>query len=89
MNFSLLSVALCFLSSKTKTLSSYIRTKKGFKVNAGEARFGVHFKMKGITSNTLDIKISGNDADNDLAVFEQTGLTALGGPPIACSSLSR
>ncbi len=58
------------------------RTKKGFKVNAGEARFGKHFKMKGVTLNILDIKISGIDTENELAVFEQTGLTPLGGPPL-------
>jgi quercetin dioxygenase-like cupin family protein len=38
--------------------------------------------MKGITQNTLDIKISGTDTDNDLAVFEQSGLTPNGGPPL-------
>jgi len=59
-----------------------MRTGKGFKVNAGDARFGEHFKMKGVTLNTLDIKISGTDAENDLAVFEQTGLTPNGGPPL-------
>jgi quercetin dioxygenase-like cupin family protein len=59
-----------------------VRTNKGFKVNSGEARFGVHYKMKGITLNTLDIKISTGDTDGDLAVFEQTGLTPNGGPPL-------
>ncbi len=59
-----------------------MRTKKGFKVNAGEARFGKHYKMKGVTQNILDIKISGNDTENDLAVFEQTGLSPNGGPPL-------
>ena len=69
-----------FLASlKTNIL---MRTGKGFKVNAAEARFGQHYKMKGITSNTLDIKISGSDTDGDLAVFEQTGLTPNGGPPL-------
>ena len=58
------------------------RNGKGFKVNSGEARFGVHYKMKGVTLNTLDIKISGMDTENDLAVFEQTGLTPNGGPPL-------
>ena len=58
------------------------RTVKGFKVNSGEARYGVHYKMKGITLNTLDIKISAKDTKNDLAVFEQTGLTPKGGPPL-------
>ena len=59
-----------------------LRTDKGFKIKAGDARFGIHYKMKGITLNTLDIKISGRDTDNDLAVFEQTGLTPHGGPPM-------
>jgi quercetin dioxygenase-like cupin family protein len=59
-----------------------MRTNKGFKVKSGEARFGKHYKMKGVTLNTLDIKISGSDTENDLAVFEQTGLTPNGGPPL-------
>jgi hypothetical protein len=67
--------------AKFKT-NIFMRTEKGFKVKAGEARFGEHYKMKGITPNNLDIKISGTDTDNDLAVFEQTGLTPNGGPPL-------
>ena len=35
------------------------RTYKGFKVNDGEARFGVDYKMKGVTLNVLDMKIFG------------------------------
>lgn len=58
------------------------RPTKGFKVGAGEARFGQHYKMKGVTLNVLDIKISGQDTDGDLAVFEQSGLTPKGGPPM-------
>lgn len=58
------------------------RTDKGFKVNAGEARFGIHYKMKGVTLNILDVKISAKDTENDLAVFEQSGLTPHGGPPL-------
>ena len=60
----------------------FMRTVKGFKVRAGEARFGEHYKMKGVTQNNLDIKISGSDTENELAVFEQTGLTPNGGPPL-------
>jgi quercetin dioxygenase-like cupin family protein len=71
--------ASAFASVKTII---YMRTEKGFKVNSGEARYGKHLKMKGVTTNTLDIKISGKDTDNDLAVFEQTGLTPKGGPPL-------
>lgn len=57
-------------------------TGKGFKVNAGEARFGTSYKMKGVTLNNLDIKISASDTDGQLAVFEQTGFTPNGGPPL-------
>ncbi len=59
-----------------------LRTTKGFKVNSGAARYGIHYKMKGVTLNTLDLKISANDTVGDLAVFEQTGLTPKGGPPL-------
>lgn len=59
-----------------------MRTGEGFKIGSGEARFGASFKMKGVTLNTLDIKISGRDTDGDLAVFEQTGSTPNGGPPL-------
>lgn len=58
------------------------RTKQGFKVNSDEARFGEHFKMKGVTLNLLDIKISSKDTDGDIAVFEQNGFTPKGGPPL-------
>ena len=59
-----------------------MQTDQPFKVSAGEARFGTKYKMKGVTLNTLDIKISGKDTHNNLAVFEQTGLTPFGGPPL-------
>ena len=58
------------------------RNGKGFIIKNGEARFGEHYKMKGVTLNQLDIKISSFDTKGDLAVFEQTGLTAKGGPPL-------
>jgi quercetin dioxygenase-like cupin family protein len=58
------------------------RTNKGFKVNSGEARNGVHYKMKGVTLNVLTIKISSKDTDGEQAVFEQQGFTPGGGPPL-------
>ncbi len=58
------------------------RTMKGFKVNSGETRFGKHLKMKAVTLNVLDIKISSKDTGGNLAVFEQNGFTANGGPPL-------
>jgi len=59
-----------------------MQANKSFKVKSGEARFGIHYKMKGVTFNTLDIKISGADTGGNVAVFEQTGLTPNGGPPL-------
>ncbi len=81
--FILVTLALYPLTLIAKLIpANMTRTGKGFKVISGEARFGVHYKMKGVTLNTLDIKISGKDTENDLAVFEQTGLTPKGGPPL-------
>ncbi|HLU92955.1 MAG TPA: cupin domain-containing protein [Membranihabitans sp.] len=58
------------------------RTTRPYKIHSGEARFGKRYMMKGVTLNTLDIKISGKDTHSELAVFEQTGLTPNGGPPL-------
>lgn len=82
-NFILTTLAAVPMSAFVKIKSIVtMRTDKGFKVNSGEARFGNHYKMKGVTLNMLDIKISSKDTNNDLAVFEQTGLTPKGGPPL-------
>lgn len=67
--------------ARTKSMIGTL-TGKGFKVNAGEARFGIHYKMKGVTLNNLDIKISASDTEGQLSVFEQTGFTPHGGPPL-------
>ncbi len=56
--------------------------KKGFKVNSGESRKGEHFKMKGVTLNLLDLKISSKDTNGEIGIFEQTGFTPNGGPPL-------
>jgi len=58
------------------------RTNKGFIVKSDEARFGQQYKMKGVTSNVLDTKISSSDTNGDIAVFEQNGHTPKGGPPL-------
>lgn len=58
------------------------RTDKGFKVNSGEGRTHGHIQLKGVNSNVLDVKVSGNDTDGDLAIFEQTGLSPKRGTPL-------
>jgi quercetin dioxygenase-like cupin family protein len=81
--FILTALAIVPLAAFGRISKSIItRTGKGFKVNSGEARFGKRYKMKGVTLNMLDIKISGKDTDGDLAVFEQNGFTPNGGPPL-------
>lgn len=59
-----------------------MRTDEGFKVLSGQSRNGERWKMKGITLNMLDLKIGAKDNDGQLAVFEQTGYTPMGGPPL-------
>ena len=78
---SILALFPMYLLAKLQALSSP-RAGKGFKVSAGNARFGEHYKMKGVTLNTLDIKISASDTEGNIAVFEQTGHTPKGGPPL-------
>ncbi|TAL69455.1 MAG: cupin domain-containing protein [Bacteroidetes bacterium] len=68
-----------FAKLSSKIMSSSL---KGFKVNSGEDRFNAHSEMMGVTSNILDLKISSNDTNGQLSVFEQTGLTYKGGPPL-------
>ena len=46
--------------------------KKGFNTRAGETRNGTHFTMKGVTRNTLDLKIASADTDGGMAVRVHT-----------------
>jgi quercetin dioxygenase-like cupin family protein len=79
----ILSLAVLYPLAGLAKLKNFIhRAGKGFKVNANDARFGDHFHMKAVTTNLLDLKISGKDTDGDLAIFEQTGLSPNGGPPL-------
>lgn len=55
---------------------------KGFNVRRGETRNGTHLTMKGVTSNTLDLKVGSADTDGGMAVFEQIGESPNGGPPL-------
>jgi quercetin dioxygenase-like cupin family protein len=55
---------------------------KEFKISAGEGRVHGHIKLKGVNSNILDVKVSGNDTDGELAIFEQTSLSQGKGTPL-------
>lgn len=55
---------------------------KGFKVSSGEGRLHGHITLKGVNANVLDLKISGNDTNGSLAIFEQTSRSQGKGTPL-------
>ena len=79
---SLLALAAAPISVFSQVSRKFTRQKKGFKISAGEGRIHGHIKLKGVNSNILDVKISGNDTDGDLAIFEQTSLSPGKGTPL-------
>jgi len=60
----------------------FSRDQKGFIVTAGEGRIHGHIKLKGVSENILDLKISGNDNDGGFAMFEQISLSQGRGTPL-------
>ena len=81
--FILASLAMIPMMAYANTFFKFMKgTNKGFKVSSGEARYGKHYQMKGVTLNVLDLKIGSADTDGNLAVFEQNGFTPKGGPPL-------
>lgn len=81
-NFILSTIAAVFIPRISRSLSVIGNQVKGFRIKSGESRTGRHLKMKGVTLNVLDLKISSNDTGGALAVFEQIGYTPKGGPPL-------
>ncbi|WP_069658135.1 cupin domain-containing protein [Arcticibacter eurypsychrophilus] len=79
---SILAFASVPFLSYSQTQNTFQRKDKGFKVNSGEGRIHGHIKLKGVNSNVLDVKISGNDTNGDLAIFEQTSLSPSRGTPL-------
>ncbi|RYY21707.1 MAG: cupin domain-containing protein [Chitinophagaceae bacterium] len=64
-----------------------IRYDKGFKVKAGEARLHGHLELHANISDSIDVKISGNDTDGYLAIFEHSGLSQGRGWPMHLNQL--
>lgn len=79
---SLISLTTMPILAFTQIQKVLTRKDKGFKISAGEGRIHGHIKLKGVNSNILDVKISGNDTDGDLAIFEQTSLSQGKGTPL-------
>lgn len=55
--------------------------EKGFKVASGESRSKEHLKIKFLSINVLDMKVSEKDTDGNLTIFETTAFSK-GGPPL-------
>ncbi|NOT73530.1 MAG: cupin domain-containing protein [Cyclobacteriaceae bacterium] len=70
------------LSAFSKHQKYLTRTDKGFVTKAGEGKTHGHIKLKGVNSNILDVKISGDDTDGGFAIFEQTSLSQGRGTPL-------
>lgn len=77
--FTLVVTPLFVIPETIKKISS---KDKGFKIKAGEGRIHGHIKLKGVNSNVLDVKISGEDTNGELAIFEQTSLSQGKGTPL-------
>lgn len=81
--FILIAFAATIFATLAKATDRIIMSiKKGFNTRAGETRNGERFTMKGVTRNTLDLKIGSADTDGGMAVFEQIGESPNGGPPL-------
>ncbi len=80
--FILTAISTLFAPFVAKAGDTFQDIQKGFRIKAGESRSGRHLKMKGVTLNVLDLKISSEDTNGNLAVFEQTGAASRGGPPL-------
>jgi mannose-6-phosphate isomerase-like protein (cupin superfamily) len=81
--FILTAISTLIFSTFPKTFCSTIQNiQKGFRIKSGESRVGKHLKMKGVTLNVLDLKVSSKDTNGSLSFFEQTGFTPNGGPPL-------
>ncbi len=78
--FSAIAIIISPFSVSAKAFITSI--KKGFKTSAGEGRIHGHIKLKGVNSNILDLKVSGNDNDGGFALFEQTYLSQGMGTPL-------
>lgn len=79
---SLLTLTAAPISVFAQISKKFTGQKKGFKIAAGEGRIHGHIQLKGVNSNILDVKISGNDTDGALAIFEQTSLSQGKGTPL-------
>ena len=79
---SVLTLASSPLISFSQIKDGFSRNDKGFKIKAGEGRIHGHIRLKGVNSNILDVKVSGDDTDGGMAIFEQTSISQGRGTPL-------
>jgi quercetin dioxygenase-like cupin family protein len=78
----MLTVAAAPIASFGNIRKTFQRKNKAFKISAGEGRIHGHIKLKGVNANILDLKVSGSDTDDGIAIFEQTSLSQGRGTPL-------
>jgi len=81
-NFILSSLALTPLLAGAKLPTITFKESHPFLVKSGQSRNEGRYIMKGVTTNTIDVKVSSKDTDGQLTIIEQTGLSFKGGPPM-------
>ena len=78
----MLAITLAPGALKIQNLKDSKSDGKGFKIGSGEGRIHGHLKLKGVNANILDLKVSGKDTNEELAIFEQTSLSQGRGTPL-------
>jgi quercetin dioxygenase-like cupin family protein len=78
----ILTAAAIPLTAYTQTKKNIQGQGKAFKIKAGEGRIHGHIQLKGVNSNIIDVKISGQDTNGALLIFEQTSLSQGKGTPL-------
>lgn len=79
-----LATTLAIVATPFTSLARYstsLLRSKPFKAKAGEGRKHGHIQLKGVNANILDVKVSGSDTEDGLAIFEQTSLSPGRGTP--------
>jgi quercetin dioxygenase-like cupin family protein len=80
--FILTAISIIPLTIFANKFNLLVNTVKGFKIDSGTGRIHGHIQLKGVNSNIIDVKVSGNDTGGGLAIFEQTSLSQGKGTPL-------
>jgi quercetin dioxygenase-like cupin family protein len=78
----LIGAAIIPITASSKSHKTIHPMDKGFIIKTGEGKKHGHIKLKGVNSNVLDLKISGDDTQGGVAMFEQTSISQGRGTPL-------